>query len=186
MVLSRVYPFGPDFAHQVGYVGPVSDSDLDNGGLTMRRCCACRTDQIGKTGVERIHERALRGEPGTRQRVEVNVPARTMRELASRSATPGPDMQITLDHHLQNFMRVRLEGQSAAAIVMDVTNGDLLGCTSAPSFDPNLFVRGISSKDYGGCATASFARLPTRPCRGPIRRDPRSRCRMRSPLWKAG
>ena len=68
-------------------------------------------------------------------------------------------MQITLDHHLQNFMRVRLEGQSAAAIVMDVTNGDLLGCTSAPSFDPEPFrARGISSRDYNALETVSAAR----------------------------
>ena len=147
MVLSRVYPFGPDFAHQVGYVGPVSDKDLVADVGELDPILRLPDYQIGKIGIERSNESFLRGIPGIR-RVEVNAGGRTMRELALQAPAAGPDMQITLDHHLQNFMRVRLEGQSAAAIVMDVKNGDLLGCTSAPSFDPNLFVRGISSHDY--------------------------------------
>lgn len=165
MVLSRVYPFGPDFAHQVGYVGPVSDSDLENEAADNEPLLRLPDFEVGKTGVERSHESALRGLPGT-QRVEVNVSGRTMRELALDPATPGPDMQVTLDHHLQNFMRVRLEGQSAAAIVMDVTNGDLLGCTSAPSFDPNLFVRGISSRDYGALRDSEFRPLADKTVQG--------------------
>ena len=75
-------------------------------------------------------------------------------------------MQITLDHHLQNFMRVSLEGQSAAAIVMDVTNADVLGCTSAPSFDPNLFVRGISNQDYGALRDNEFRPLSDKTVQG--------------------
>lgn len=165
MVQSRVYPFGSDFAHQVGYVGPVSDNDLTAGEGEPDPLLRLPDYQIGKTGIERIHERALRGEPGA-QRVEVNAGGRTIRELALDPPKPGPDMQITLDHHLQNFMRVRLEGQSAAAIVMDITNGDLLGCTSAPSFDPNLFVRGISSKDYGGLRDSEFRPLADKTVQG--------------------
>ena len=57
-------------------------------------------------------------------------------------------MQLTIDHGLQNFMRARLGAESAGAVVMDVKNGDLLGIASAPSFDPNKFVRGISVADY--------------------------------------
>ena len=165
MILSRVYPFGPDFAHQVGYVGPVSDSDLENEAEDNEPLLRLPDFEVGKTGVERSHERALRGLPGT-QRVEVNVSGRTMRELAVDPATAGPDMQVTLDHHLQNFMRVRLEGQSAAAVVMDVTTGDLLGCTSAPTFDPNLFVRGISSRDYGALRDNEFRPLSDKTVQG--------------------
>lgn len=165
MVLSRVYPFGPDFAHQVGYVGPVSESDLAAGEDDADPVLRLPDYQIGKVGIERGHEVALRGEPGA-QRVEVNARGRTMRELALEPPVAGPDMQITLDHHLQNFMRVRLEGQSAAAIVMDVTNGDLLGCTSAPSFDPNLFVRGISSRDYGALRDSEFRPLSDKTVQG--------------------
>lgn len=148
MVRSRFYPFGPDFAHQVGYVGPVSDRDLETEEVGNETLLRLPDYQIGKVGIERSHERAIRGRPGT-QRVEVNAAGRTMRDLSVDPPVPGQDLQLTLDHRLQNFMRVRLEGQSAAAIVMDVTNGELLGLASAPSFDPNLFVRGISSRDYG-------------------------------------
>ncbi|OYX21833.1 MAG: penicillin-binding protein 2 [Rhodobacterales bacterium 32-66-9] len=165
MVLSRVYPFGPDFAHQLGYVGPVSETDLSDGEKEAEPLLRLPDYQIGKTGVERSFERDLRGLPGA-QRVEVNAGGRTMRELALEPPVPGPDVQITLDHHLQNFMRVRLEGQSAAAIVMDVTNGDLLGCTSAPSFDPNLFVRGISSADYGALRESEFRPLADKTLQG--------------------
>lgn len=165
MVLSRVYPFGPDFAHQIGYVGPVSDDDLAAGEGEAEPLLRLPDYQIGKVGIERYFERDLRGTPGA-QRVEVNAGGRTMRELALEPAMPGPDLQITLDHHLQNFMRVRLEGQSAAAIVMDVTNGDLLGCTSAPSFDPNLFVRGISSSDYGELRDSEFRPLANKTVQG--------------------
>jgi penicillin-binding protein 2 len=165
MVLSRVYPFGPDFAHQVGYVGPVSDNDLAAVEGEVDPLLRLSDYQIGKVGIERSHEVALRGEPGSR-RVEVNASGRTMRELALEPPVPGPDMQITLDHHLQNFMRVRLEGQSAAAIVMDVTNGDLLGCTSAPAFDPNLFVRGISNRDYGSLRDSEFRPLSDKSVQG--------------------
>ncbi len=165
MVLSRVYPFGPDFAHQVGYVGPVSENDLKEEEDAAEPLLRLPDFEVGKIGIERRHERALRGSPGTR-RVEVNVSGRTMRELALDPPTAGPDMQITLDHHLQNFMRVRLEGQSAAAIVMDVTNGDVLGCTSAPSFDPNLFVRGISNRDYSALRDNEFRPLSDKTVQG--------------------
>jgi len=165
MVLSRRYPFGPDFAHQIGYVGPVSDSDLEKEAADDGPLLRLPDFEVGKSGVERSHEGDLRGLPGT-QRVEVNVSGRTIRELALDPATPGPDLQVTLDHHLQNFMRVRLEGQSAAAIVMDVTNGDLLGCTSAPSFDPNLFVRGISGSDYGLLRDSEFRPLSDKSVQG--------------------
>lgn len=164
-VLSRVYPFGPDFAHQIGYVGPVTENDLKEEEDEADPLLRLPDFEVGKIGIERIHERALRGLPGTR-RLEVNVSGRTMRELELDPPTAGPDMQVTLDHHLQNFMRVRLEGQSAAAIVMDVTSGDVLGCTSAPSFDPNLFVRGISSRDYGALRDNEFRPLSDKTVQG--------------------
>lgn len=165
MVLSRVYPFGADFAHQIGYVGPVSENDLAAGEGETDPLLRLPDYQIGKTGIERIGEVSLRGTPGIR-RVEVNAGGRIMRDLSLEPPEPAPDMQITLDHHLQNFMRVRLEGQSAAAIVMDVANGDLLGCTSAPSFDPNLFVSGISYRDYGALRDNEYRPLADKTVQG--------------------
>ena len=144
--LSRHYPMGADFSHVVGYVGPVSDYDLS------------RTDdddpllqipefQIGKTGVENKLEGLLRGKAGSR-RIEVNAAGRMMRELERHDGQAGADLQLTVDHRLQNFVQARLNGESGAAVVMDVRGGDILAIGSSPGFDPNLFVRGISTADY--------------------------------------
>ena len=144
--LSRVYPRSFDFAHVVGYVGPVSDYDLsqiENPDPLLR----IPKFQLGKLGIEAKMEEVLRGHAGQR-RVEVNSAGREMRELDRREGEPGATLQLTLDYRLQNFAHQRLGEESAAAVVMDVTNGDIMAIVSTPSFDPNLFVRGISSADY--------------------------------------
>ncbi|VDC28359.1 penicillin-binding protein 2 [Pseudogemmobacter humi] len=144
--LSRIYPRGYDFAHVVGYVGAVSQKDLDeleNPDPVLR----LPKFQIGKIGTERWMEGVLRGTAGTKK-IEVNAVGRVMRELERQEGTPGGDIRLTIDADLQNFAQARLGEESAAVVVMDVTNGDLLCCASAPSFNPNLFVRGISHSDY--------------------------------------
>ena len=144
--LSREYPMGPDFAHVIGYVGPVSDYDLSKI-ANPDPLLQIPKFQIGKVGVETKLEAELRGKAGTK-RIEVNAAGRVIRELGRDDFTPGKDLQLTIDHSLQNFVQARLSGESAAAVVMDVETGDLLAMGSAPAFDPNKFVRGISSADY--------------------------------------
>jgi penicillin-binding protein 2 len=146
MSLLRAYPFGPDLAHQVGYVGPVNDADLeaDAGRNPLLRLPGFA---VGKVGVERALDAELRGTAGE-VRLEVNAAGRVMRELGRRDPVAGPDVQLTLDHRLQNYARLRLGGQSGAAVALDVATGDVLCCASAPTFDPNLFARRISSADY--------------------------------------
>ncbi|SFR10370.1 penicillin-binding protein 2 [Poseidonocella sedimentorum] len=144
--LSRRYLMGEDFAHVVGYVGPVSPRDLakyeePDPVLQIPRF------QIGKVGVEAKLEDTLRGEAGAKH-VEVNAIGRVMRELDRREGTPGNNIQLTIDHKLQSFVQSRLGTESASAVVLDCQTGDLLAIASAPSFDPNLFVRGISVADY--------------------------------------
>ncbi|AEM40172.1 Peptidoglycan glycosyltransferase [Ketogulonicigenium vulgare WSH-001] len=146
--LSRVYPHGQDTAHVVGYVGPVSDYDLSlmtepDPILQIPRF------QIGKTGVENRLEAAMRGKAGTR-RIEVNALGRVMRELDCQEGDSGADIQLTLDSKLQAYVEARLDGESASCVVMDCETGDLKAIGSAPSFDPNLFVRGISVADWTG------------------------------------
>ncbi|MDO9640238.1 MAG: penicillin-binding protein 2 [Pseudotabrizicola sp.] len=146
--LSRQYPRDIDFAHVLGYVGPVSERDLealDSPDPLLR----IPKFQIGKIGVERWLEDTLRGRAGTR-RIEVNAVGRVMRELEREEGDPGADVRLTIDADVQNFVQARLGDESAAAVVMDVTNGDLIAVVSSPSFDPNLFVRGISHTDYNG------------------------------------
>ncbi|MEM9970150.1 MAG: penicillin-binding protein 2 [Pseudomonadota bacterium] len=155
--LSREYPLGEDFAHIVGYVGPVSDYDLskleDPDPLLQ-----IPEFQIGKFGVETKLEGDLRGKAGTK-RIEVNAAGRVMRELGRDEFTPGSDMQLTVDHGLQNYAQARLAGESAGAVVMDIETGDLLALASAPSFDPDLFVRGISTKDYAALTDNKYRPL---------------------------
>lgn len=144
--LSRAYPSGADFAHVVGYVGPVSDYDLqrlDDGDPLLR----IPRFQIGKFGIESKTEKLLRGSAGNK-RVEVNATGRIIREIDREEGQSGKALQLSLDANLQNYCLARLEGISASAIVLDVENGDVLACASAPSFDPNKFVKGISVKDY--------------------------------------
>ncbi|TQS73420.1 penicillin-binding protein 2 [Rhodobacteraceae bacterium] len=144
--LSRIYPRHEDFSHLLGYVGPASDYDLSKienpDPLLM-----IPGFQLGKLGVEAKLEEELRGKAGQR-RVEVNSGGREMRELGRREGVPGENLQLTLDYRLQNYCLQRLGQDSAAAVVIDVTNGDVLACSSAPAFDANMFVRGISSTEY--------------------------------------
>ncbi len=144
--LSRVYPQDGDFAHVLGYVGPVSDYDLSKM-ESPDPLLQIPKFQIGKVGVEAKLEDELRGKAGTR-RIEVNAYGRVIRELDRKEGDPGATVQMTLDHRLQNYAQARLGDDSAAAVVMDVRNGDILAISSAPSFDPNMFVRGISGKEY--------------------------------------
>ena len=144
--LSRVYPRDSDFAHVVGYVGPVSEGDLA-GVENPDPLLHIPKFQIGKIGVEKWMEDTLRGSAGNKK-IEVNHVGRVMRELTRVEGVAGADLRLTIDADVQNFVQVRLGDQSAACVVMDVGNGDIIAAASAPSFDPNLFVRGISSRDY--------------------------------------
>jgi len=144
--LSRVYPWGADLGHVVGYVGPVSDFDLsridDQDPLLQ-----IPKFQIGKTGAENKLERRLRGTAGTK-RIEVNSIGRVMRELDRKEGNSGADIQLTVDARLQSYVQARLDNDSAGAVVLDLENGDLRAVASAPTFDPNMFVRGISVANW--------------------------------------
>ena len=162
--LSRYYPLGKDFAHVVGYVGPVSEYDLQNLDDTDPLLQIPRF-QIGKTGVESKLESNLRGAAGTR-RVEVNAAGRIMRELDRDASESGQDLQLTVDYRIQNFVEERMKGQSAAAVVIDVETGGLVAMASAPSFDPNGFVRGISSTNFNALLNNEYRPLANKSVQG--------------------
>lgn len=144
--LSRRYPLGQDFAHVAGYVGPVSQRDLDRIDDPDQLLRIPRF-QIGKVGVEAKFEERLRGKAGAKQ-VEVNSVGRVMRELDRREGQSGENIQLTIDHKLQNYVQARLGEESASVVVLDLKRGDVLAIASSPSYDPNKFVRGISVADY--------------------------------------
>ena len=144
--LSRAYPRAGDFAHVMGYVGPVSDYDLsriEDPDPVLR----LPDFQLGKIGVEGRMEEILRGKAGAR-RVEVNSQGREMRQLSRQEGEQGATLQLTVDAALQNYAAQRMGEESAAAVVMDCQTGELISICSSPSFDPNKFVRGISSPEY--------------------------------------
>lgn len=162
--LSRYYPHGPDFAHVIGYVGPVSDYDLSKIEDPDQLLLIPRF-QIGKVGLEAKREDKLRGSAGTKQ-VEVNAYGREMRELGRREGQAGDDLQLTVDQKLQSYIQARLGDESAAAVVMDCQTGEILAINSAPSFDPNLFVRGISVADYSELTENDHRPLATKSVQG--------------------
>jgi penicillin-binding protein 2 len=162
--LTRVYPRGSDFAHIVGRVGRVSQADLDaledpDQVLRIPRF------QIGKINVEARQEDILRGTAGTKQ-VEVNAAGRVMRELDRREGQPGADIQLTINAKLQNYVQARLGSESAAVVVIDCENGDLVANASSPSYDPNLFIGGISSKDYDPLLNSIYRPLVNKTVQG--------------------
>ena len=155
--LSRTYPDGLATAHVVGYVGPVSESDLaerENPDPLLH----IPRFEIGKTGIEAYAEEELRGEAGT-LRIEVSAAGRVMRELGRVEGTPGKDMELTLDRGLQDYAMRRMTGQSSSAVVIDVTSGDIVAMASAPGFDPNSFVFGIKSPEWNALLNDEYRPL---------------------------
>jgi penicillin-binding protein 2 len=139
---SRYYPLEHLGAHMLGYVAAVSESDLT--GDPLEELPGFR---IGKAGVEKIYDMALRGRGGTSQ-MEVNAVGRVIRELERREGEPGVDLTLTLDMRLQEYAAQRLGDESAAAVVMDIYTGEVLVMASTPSFDPNAFNRGLTGDEW--------------------------------------
>lgn len=134
----RNYPFASDTAHILGYVGAVSEAEL-----TGDPVLSLPGFRIGKSGVEKHHEDALRGVAGAMQ-LEVNAVGRAIRELSRNEGQPGREVQLTLDIGLQQYAQARLAQEvSAAAVVIDVHTGGIYAMASHPSYDPNQFTMGI-------------------------------------------
>ncbi len=145
--LTRFYPEPAATAHVVGYVGPVSEPDLKNP-EDQDPLLQIPRFQIGKSGIERLEEAALRGQAGL-SRIEVNAVGRVMRELDREEGAAGTNLQLTLDLSLQRAALQRMAGESAATVVIEVETGDVVALASSPAFDANLFVFGISATNWG-------------------------------------
>ncbi|ALJ34929.1 penicillin-binding protein 2 [Azospirillum brasilense] len=137
----RHYPEAEATAHILGYVGAVSEAEL-NGDPVL----SLPGFRIGKAGMEKYHEKALRGTAGTSQ-LEVNAVGRVIRELSRDEGQPGREVQLTIDIGLQKFVQQRLSQEvSASCVVMDVHTGGIYALCSHPSYDPNQFTMGISAE----------------------------------------
>ena len=141
--LTRYYHYPEALAHVIGYVGRVDEHDLRR--LPVERYRG--TTHVGKSGIERYYEDILHGYPGFK-RVETNAQGRVLRVLERTQPTPGHDLQLSIDLDLQ-LSAVEVMGERAGAVVvLDIQTGEVLALVSNPGFDTNLFVHGISRKDY--------------------------------------
>jgi penicillin-binding protein 2 len=157
---TRHYPYGEDFAHVLGYVAAVSEKDL-----TGEPLLELPGFKIGKAGIEKTHDRALRG-TGGRSEVEVNAFGRVIRELSRKEGEPGADLTITLDLDLQRLACERLQGESGAIVVMDIHGGEVLALASNPSYDPSGFARGLKAKEWRDLITNPRAPLTNKAIAG--------------------
>ncbi|AYN12881.1 penicillin-binding protein 2 [Pseudomonas putida] len=141
--LVRHYPQGAHFAHSVGYVGRINEKELK----ALDPVNYSGTHHIGKTGIERFYEAALHGQVGYEE-VETNARGRVLRVLKRTDPKPGKDIVLSLDIKLQEAAEAALGGRRGAVVALDPRTGEVLAMVSQPSFDPNLFVTGISFKAY--------------------------------------
>ncbi|WP_084413165.1 penicillin-binding protein 2 [Desulfovirgula thermocuniculi] len=152
----RDYPFGDLLVHALGYVGQMDRQELEehkDEGYQMG-------DSWGKDGLEKSFERYLRGERGARQ-VEVDAQGRPVRDLGVKEPVPGNSLVLTVDARLQraaqdalakNLQRLQREGypeaRAGAAVVLDVRTGEILALASHPTYDPTIFTRELSRREW--------------------------------------
>ncbi|OUM24308.1 penicillin-binding protein 2 [Pseudomonas sp. 1239] len=139
----REYPMGAHFAHSVGYVGRINEKEAKTLDATEYR----GTQSIGKTGIEHFYEAQLHGQVGYEE-VETNAQGRIMRVLRHHDPVPGKNITLSLDAHLQLAAEKALGDRRGSVVALDPATGEVLAMVSNPSFDPNLFVKGISFRQY--------------------------------------
>lgn len=158
--LARYYPWSDDFAHVLGYVAAVSEDDLTGDPLLE-----LPGFRIGKAGIEREYDLALRGAAGTSQ-VEVNAVGRVIRELRREEGDPGDELTMTLDARLQRKAVEVLGEESASVVLMDVHTGEVLALVSNPGYDPNAFNRGLTTAEWKALVANDHAPLTNKPVGG--------------------
>ena len=159
--LSRHYPMGETLVHAVGYVGRISEKDLER----IDERAYSGTTHIGKIGVEKSYERALHGEVAF-QPVEINAQGRTLRVLERAAPTPGDDLFLTLDAGLQKVAADALGEYRGSVVAVNPNNGDVLAFVSNPGYDPNPFVNGIEPRAYNKLRKSKSRPLFNRALRG--------------------
>ncbi|MDX1734375.1 MAG: penicillin-binding protein 2 [Halioglobus sp.] len=141
--LLRHYPHGELFSHALGYVGRINEEEA----LLLDETDYRGTFHVGKVGVEKYYEDLLHGTVGY-QNVESNAHGRVLRVLERHAPQPGADITLHLDYNVQKAAREALGERRGAVVAMDPKSGGVLALVSTPGFDTNLFVNGISTKDY--------------------------------------
>ena len=145
--LARFYPYGSALTHVLGYVAKINKKDLQKLNEAGFEANYAATYDIGKRGIEKYHEEKLHGKVGF-QEVEVNNQGRIIRILDFNPPAPGQDIVLNIDLNLQLEAEKAFAGERGSVVAIDPQDGGVLALYSSPSYDPNLFVHGISSKNY--------------------------------------
>ncbi|GAC14923.1 penicillin-binding protein 2 [Aliiglaciecola lipolytica] len=145
--LARHYPFGSALTHALGYVARINKKDLQKLNEAGQEANYAATHDIGKLGIEKYHEELLHGEVGY-QEVEINSKGRIIRTLNFQPPKPGKDLVLNLDVKMQLEIQSVLADTRGSVVALDAKTGGVLALYSNPSYDPNYFVHGISSKRY--------------------------------------
>jgi penicillin-binding protein 2 len=143
----RYYPFGELTTHNLGYVARINQKDANKLKRQGKFENYAATHAIGKLGIEKYYEEILHGTIG-HQEVEINNQGRIIRTLNYTPPVQGKDLTLTLDIELQMIAKRALSGKRGAVVAMNPRTGGVLAMYSNPSYDGNLFVHGISSKNY--------------------------------------
>ena len=159
--LIRHYPLKDLFAHAVGYVGRINERETQ----TIEAVKYSGTDSIGKIGLEKFYEAQLLGTVGSEQ-VETNARGRAMRILDQTPAVSGDNLTLYLDSDLQRVAFDAFQGERGALVAIEIETGGILAMVSTPSYDPNLFVTGISQNNYDGLLYSNDRPLFDRSIRG--------------------
>ena len=145
--LFRNYPLGEIGSHAIGYIGRINQNEKQRIQDADDEANYRGTEYIGKLGVEQSFETALHGITGVEQ-METSAGGRAVRKLASRPATPGKSVMISLDIKLQKMVEDLFGDRRGALVAIDPRNGEVLALVSKPTFDPNLFVEGIDVENW--------------------------------------
>jgi len=143
--ISRNYPYGTNFTHVIGYVSQANEEDIENNELIKKNFVPGL--KIGKIGLEKSFENLLIGTNDI-ERYEVNAYGRRISQLEFQKGQKGKSLRLTLDVKVQELTNNLLKDQAGSICVMDIYTGEVIAMHSSPSFDPNLFVFGISQDDW--------------------------------------
>jgi len=143
--VARSYPFEQTYTHVLGYVAQASEKDLINNETIKKNHVPGL--RVGKIGLEKTFENDLLGTNGV-QRYEVNAYGKRINQLDHREGQKGKNIRLTLDTEVQKLSNELLAERSGSISVMDIYTGEIIAMHSSPSFNPNLFLYGISTKEW--------------------------------------
>jgi penicillin-binding protein 2 len=169
--LFRQYPLGEVASHVIGYIGRISQKDIDalsdeedkEGTDILSNYQG--TDYIGKEGLEKSYEAQLHGTTGY-EKVEVSAGGRAVRTLSRTPATAGDNLVLSIDVKLQQIAEAAFGDRRGALVAIEPSTGDILAFVSKPTYDPNLFVEGIDSANWDALNNSPDKPLLNRPLTG--------------------